>query len=309
MGRKGGVVSMSGPSYTANYTDGGDGVGLRVQESNNPNPDRWVQYDGVRPVLEGTLSGDTFTTLNRYIGEGDSYYSPPISPSIGGENRFYLLDGLGSTRQLLNDSQTVTDTYSYEAFGNLLGSTGTTSNPYKYVGSLGYYQTGSSLMHLGARYYMPEIGRFTACDVFKGHSATHDYNYYGYAAGNPVMRTDPDGRQWIEILEIVSLLNEANTVIQASRTFNRCVDFRDVCGVCWNEDCQEKLRGSRAGFGLCQSTSTQIRPAAGGGVVTRTVIIHAVCTLNQQTGQTYALNNGQYAQCPISSRVGTRPPG
>ena len=38
--------------------------------------------------------------------------------------RHYLYDGLGSTRQLLDASQNVTDTYSYEAFGHLKGTTG-----------------------------------------------------------------------------------------------------------------------------------------------------------------------------------------
>jgi RHS repeat-associated protein len=142
----------------------------------------------VRPVLEGTLSGDTFTVNNRYIIEGNSYYDPLISASIGGSNRYYLYDGLGSTRQLLDSNQTVTDTYAYEAFGNNMGSTGTTPNPYRYVGSLGYYQTGSSLMHLGARYYMPEIGRFLQRDPSR-----LDAYPYAYALGNPVLSRDPSG--------------------------------------------------------------------------------------------------------------------
>ena len=72
------LVNMTNPSYTAAYTYAADGLRLRVQESNNPNPDRWMQYDGVRPVLEGTLSGDTFTTVNKYVWEGNSYYEGVI---------------------------------------------------------------------------------------------------------------------------------------------------------------------------------------------------------------------------------------
>jgi len=182
------LTAVTSPSYTAGYTYAADGLRLRAQESNHAYPDRWLQYDGVRPVLEGTLSGDTFTTLNRYVLEGNSYYDPLISASIGGANRFYLYDGLGSTRQLLDSSQAVTDTYSYEAFGNSMGSTGSTPNPYKYVGSLGYYQTGSSLRHLGARYYMPEVGRFTSRDAIL--LGRYDYTYAG---NNPVVRLDPSG--------------------------------------------------------------------------------------------------------------------
>jgi len=160
------LTSVANPDYTAAYTYSADRLRLRVQESNAQYTDRWLQYDDVRPVLEGTLSGDTFTTTAKYVWEGNSYYSALIYSMLGGAWRYHLYDGLGSTRQLMLHASpyTVTDTYSYEAFGDLLSSTGSTANPYKYVGSLGYYQTGNDLMHLGARYYMPEVGRFLMRD-------------------------------------------------------------------------------------------------------------------------------------------------
>jgi RHS repeat-associated protein len=192
------LTSVTAPTYTAGYTYSADGLRLRAQESNNPYPDRWMQYDGVRPVLEGTLSGDTFTTLNRYVLEGASYYDPLISASIGGSNWYYLYDGLGSTRQLLDSSQNVTDTYAYEAFGNVMASTGSTPNPYKYVGSLGYYATGSSLQHLGARYYLPEVGRFMSQDPLGiGHP-------YSYCDSHPLVFVDPHGLEsyfWADLGE------------------------------------------------------------------------------------------------------------
>ena len=191
-----GVTSSQG--YGAAYTYSADGLRLRVQESNHAYPDRWLQYDGDRPVLEGTLSGDTYTTTAKYVWEGESYYSPLISEYVGSW-RHYLYDGLGSTRQLLDASQNVTDTYSYEAFGTSKGATGSTANPYRYVGSLGYYQTGSSLMHLGARYYLPEVGRFTTVDpVLTGASDRSptglQYSSERYAYCREVTNcTDPSG--------------------------------------------------------------------------------------------------------------------
>jgi len=186
-----------------------------VQESNHAYADRWMQYDGVRPVLGGTLSGDTFTTNNRYALEADSYYDPLVYSNVGGYRRHYLYDGLGSTRQLLNDAQTTTDTYSYEAFGNLMGSTGTTANPYRYVGSLGYYQTGSSLMHLGARYYMPEIGRFIQRDPI--HSRD---NWYAYVLNNPTNLEDPAGLVDTECPECLAAYNKC--VSKATARFDKC---------------------------------------------------------------------------------------
>jgi len=182
------LASVTNPSYTAAYTYGADGLRLRVQESNAQYTDKWLQYDGVRPVLEGTLSGNTFTTLNKYVWEGNSYYDPLVFAYFAGAWEHFLYDGLGSARQLLDASQNVTDTYQYEAFGNLLASTGTTPNPYRYVGSLGYYQTGNDLMHLGARYYMPEVGRFLQRDP-----ASMARMLYDYASDRPTTFADPTG--------------------------------------------------------------------------------------------------------------------
>jgi len=223
------LTSVTNPSYTAAYTYAADGLRLRVQESNAQYTDRWLQplgpfgagvaaqrvqpYDGVRPVLEGTLNGDVYTTTAKYVWEGDSYYSPLVYSMLGGTWRYHLYDGLGSTRHLILHASpyTVTDTYSYEAFGNLMASTGTTPNlarsrppvggrdrhggaagphlaTYRYVGSLGYYQTGNSLMHLGARYYMPEIGRFLSQDPRRD-----DAHQYTYTGNSPVGGVDPSG--------------------------------------------------------------------------------------------------------------------
>jgi RHS repeat-associated protein len=204
------LSSVTNPSYTAAYTYAADGIRLRVQESNNPNPDRYFLYDGVRPTAEGSLSGDTFTASARYVWEGDSYYDPLVYLVYSNAHSYPMFDGLGSTRQLLDSSQTVTDTYSYEAFGNLMSSTGTTPNlarsrppvdgrdrhggaarphlaTYRYVGALGYYQTGNDLMHLGARYYMPEVGRFMSPDAIA--------KIRGYVScnNNPVAYVDPTG--------------------------------------------------------------------------------------------------------------------
>lgn len=46
---------------------------------------------------------------------------------------FYGYDGHGSTRFLTNMAGSVTDTYNYDAFGNLINSTGTTPNNYLFA--------------------------------------------------------------------------------------------------------------------------------------------------------------------------------
>jgi len=110
---------------------------------------------------------------------------------------FYGYDGLGSVRQLTNFAGTVTDTYSYDAFGNLLNSTGTTSNNYLYRGE--QYDPALNLYYLRARYYNPATGRFLSRDPEEGKywdpKTLHKYLYVG---SNPVNYVDPRGRDLFE---------------------------------------------------------------------------------------------------------------
>jgi RHS repeat-associated protein len=95
-----------------------------------------------------------------------------------------------SVRKILNDSQTTTDAYTFEAFGNPTGQSGTTVNPFRYVGALGYYSDRTSgLRLLGARYYGPSPRRFWTQDPIRYPGV----NAYPYVASNPVNRTDPSG--------------------------------------------------------------------------------------------------------------------
>jgi RHS repeat-associated protein len=80
----------------------------------------------------------------------------------------------GSAGLTIN-SQTTTDAYTlrrssygaqaYEAFGNPISEAGSTVNPFRYVGALGYYTDRTSALRLlGTRYYSPQVGRFRTQD-------------------------------------------------------------------------------------------------------------------------------------------------
>ena len=76
---------------------------------------------------------------------------------------YYHYDGLGSTRALSNNSGVITDTYIYDAFGELLNQTGDTENNYLYTGE--QYDPNLGFYYLRARYMNPGIGRFISMDL------------------------------------------------------------------------------------------------------------------------------------------------
>ena len=122
-----------------------------------------------------------------------TYGDDLISQDRAGSVSYYHYDGLGSTRALSNAAGDVTDTYNYEAFGELLNSTGSTENKYRYAGE----QTDSFLgmQYLRARYYDSGIGRFSTMDEWPGiYDEPITLNKYLYGNADPVMNVDPTGR-------------------------------------------------------------------------------------------------------------------
>jgi RHS repeat-associated protein len=125
-----------------------------------------------------------------------TYGDDLISQERGGSVSYYHYDGLGSTRALTDGSETTTDSYTYEAFGSLLRSTGTTTNSYLYTGeqfdpNLGFY-------YLRARYQNPENGRFVTTDPFVGFQYDPvTLHKYLYANAEPINNIDPSGEMTI----------------------------------------------------------------------------------------------------------------
>jgi len=106
-----------------------------------------------------------------------------------GTTSYYGYDAHGDARYLMDSTGAVTDTYDYDAFGNLVGSTGTTPNVYRYQGEALDAETG--LYYLRARYYDPTVGRFLNVDPMTDQGE-HPYEY---AAADPVNGHDPTGRR------------------------------------------------------------------------------------------------------------------
>ncbi|MGW5006296.1 RHS repeat-associated core domain-containing protein [Streptomyces parvulus] len=117
----------------------------------------------------------------------------------GGASQYYLTDVQGSVIGLVDATGKRTATYSYGPYGEARTTSGT-NQPYRYTGT---YLDSSGLYKMGARYYDPQLGRFTQPDPSGKES-----NLYAYAAGDPVNRVDPSG-----LLSLGEGLGLAGTVV------------------------------------------------------------------------------------------------
>ncbi len=125
------------------------------------------------------------------LSDGGAVYTPGISERRSSTTTF-LHNGLKNADSQTGTGQTVTATKQYDAFGNMLTSTGTWQGPFGYAGSFGYQEDAdSSLKLLGHRYYDASTGRFLTQDPIK-----EGRNWYVYCDSNPVTRLDPDGNDW-----------------------------------------------------------------------------------------------------------------
>jgi len=81
---------------------------------------------------------DSGATIAEYTTEPE-LYGNLISQSQGGVTSQYHFDALGSTLALTDESQQVTDTYAYAAFGELLEHVGNMPASFRYLGQKGAY--------------------------------------------------------------------------------------------------------------------------------------------------------------------------
>jgi len=122
-----------------------------------------------------------------------------LSETRSGATSYYLQDGQASTRTLTSSTGSVTNRYSYDAFGSLLSHQGTAINPYLYTGQ--QFDDVTGLYSLRARYFAPGLGRFLSRDMAEV-SVDHpnELNRYVYTANNPINTFDPLGQNFIRPL-------------------------------------------------------------------------------------------------------------
>ncbi len=139
-------------------------------------------YDGSDPVA---AFGPIPSVVARNV------YGPwidePLAFSANGQTYTYVVDRLGSVRMVLDGAGTPVATLRYDAYGRLLGKTGSGPTTLGFAGRP--YDPATGLIDLRDRLYDPALARFLSPDPLARPGAAD----YPYAADSPATRSDPLG--------------------------------------------------------------------------------------------------------------------
>lgn len=186
-GLSGTVTSVEGKEgkknkFTEAYTY--DGNNLRASQT----------VGGTQSFLAWDMAESVPLLLND--GTNSYIYGPGGLPieQVNSEGKVFYLhhDQQGSTRMLTGSTGAKEATFTYDAYGNTTGTTGTAKTALGYDAQL----TGASsgLIYLRARVYDPKTAQFLSTDPLS--SQTHQP--YAYTGDNPLNASDPTGLDFFE---------------------------------------------------------------------------------------------------------------
>lgn len=151
-----------------------------------------------------TYNGSQLTHMTYGSNSLHFYYDAsgkPLSVVYNGTTYYYILSLQGDVVAILDSTGAAVVQYTYDAWGNILSTTGSKAgtlglfNPLRYRGYVYDQETG--LYYLQSRYYNPTICRFISADNYPstGQGLTGN-NMFIYCGNNPVSRADDGGECW-----------------------------------------------------------------------------------------------------------------
>ncbi len=178
------------PAISDSY--GYDGDGLRASQTISASP--------------SYLAWDVADELPLILNDGTSsyVYGPgglPIEQiNNEGHDTYIHHDQQGSTRLLTGEKGEATGSYTYGAYGEMTGHTGSATTPLGYDGQ--YTSSDTGLIYLRARTYDPATAQFLSVDPLEAITGEP----YGYVGENPPNLLDPSGLSACGSIFIVSTL-------------------------------------------------------------------------------------------------------
>jgi RHS repeat-associated protein len=143
---------------------------------------------------EHIFTGASAPALNRAYTYGSDLISEDQWTGSTRTLTFYGYDGHGNVRYLTDTNAAVTDTYDYDAFGNLIAQSDITPNNYLYCGE--QFDADLDLYYNRTQYLDADSGRFWTKDEFDGSRGEPlSLHKYLYAGIDPVNASDPNGNE------------------------------------------------------------------------------------------------------------------
>ena len=222
----------SGPATTYGYDQAGNLISVTRPKGTEAAIEDTYGYngDGLRTseTISGTttyLAWDLAEKLPVILNDGiNSYiYSPGGLPveqinNSSGTVLYLHHDQQGSTRLLTSSTGKTEATFTYDAYGNKTGSTGTSTTSMGYDGQ--YTNADTGLIYLRARDYDPVTGQFLSVDP----EVEQTREAYGYAGRNPMMNGDPTGRSILgDALEAAHYIITAGAIVGCAAQPELCV--------------------------------------------------------------------------------------
>jgi RHS repeat-associated protein len=212
----------SGAATTYGYDQAGNLISVtRPKEGKVAEIKDTYAYDGTRLRASQTLSGTpTFLTWNGTEtvplvlsdGANNYIYGPagvPVEQISSSGTVIYLHhDQQGSTRLLTSSTGAKEAAFTYDAFGNTTGTTGTAKTPLGYDAQ--YTSPDTGLIYLRARTYDPATAQFLSVDPAGAVTRAP----YTYAGDNPLTAADPTG--------LWSSSSAANAIRNGEEAVNSC---------------------------------------------------------------------------------------
>ena len=203
------AATVNGQSLSFGY----DIEGIRSSKTVNGQTTRYLT-DHNTPYARVVYESNGVTGTQYRYGLGQQL----LSQNQAGQERFFLQDALGSTQALVDATGTLTDSYAYDAYGDIIAQSGSTSSAYRYAGE--QYDQDLGLYYNRARYYDQGVGRFSQMDSYLGRdTAPITLNKYAYANANPVMYTDPSGQMGLG--DVGTALRGMDVLLDVSATAAR----------------------------------------------------------------------------------------
>jgi RHS repeat-associated protein len=188
-----GIVMADGTVIEHAYDADGNRVRTEVTPPNGPPRVTRFLVDPAGSLSHVVAETDSSNNLTSFYVRGDDLLAlmRPAGPGAW-STRYYHADGTGSIRMLTDESGSVTDTYTYTAFGELISHDGSDPQPHAFTGEP--LDPNSGFQYHRARWMDPGVGRFTSMDPWQGEQfEPATLHKYLYANADPVDGVDPTG--------------------------------------------------------------------------------------------------------------------